>query len=183
MLDDRIGPKITTQFPVGVMLAYMNPPPDTTYKDYKGTPQQQENFKKILETLTPQEIERLNVMLQETWKRYRDTPLTSTHNPPQFADLQNNTLTQMIDTIDDQHGWLETALSPEYYFHGQENREVLVEFTKNPQIWGDMKIGDFIAEYYKNSNTLPDGVTIPTTGTPPTPWIVSSNLVGAFAPG
>lgn len=167
MLDDRIWPKITTQFPVGVMLHALGNDPNGEYKDYKWSPQQEKDFNKILKTLNGEEKADLNTMLTETWNRYTGSdflsPITgaSNNNNRSFDQLKKGTISDMIDSIDTDYGWISTILRPDYWSGNEDDRRrALIEFTKNPAEWWNMKIGDIMWLWHPGSVNLPSSWTI-----------------------
>jgi hypothetical protein len=144
MLDERIGPKLVDKYPTGAILAVLNPDPDNEYNEkWKWTPTQEVEIKKILEKLDGDEREKLNTMLTETWKKYIDANPAVTN-----AQLKNGTIQQMIDSLDTNYGWFNTAIRPAYWFDEESKEETLIEFTKNPTGWKEAKIGDLMTIWF-----------------------------------
>lgn len=90
----------------------------------------------MLDTLEPEEREKLNIMLKETWNRYKEAQGTSlTH-----AQLKDGTIKDMIDSIDTQFGWFSKLWRPAYWVGEEDKLKALSEFTKRPKRWEKTKI-------------------------------------------
>jgi len=133
MLDERVGPKIVTKYPVGAILAVLNPDPGNDYnKKWKGTPQQENEIKEIFSKLNTDEKGKLNTMLQETWGTY----VAAQGKSINYDKLKKGNFKTMIDSINVQYGWVSTVYGrPAYWFGERENRMALTEFTKHPKEW------------------------------------------------
>lgn len=91
------------KYPVGAMLASLNPEPGSPYKDYATDPKTMGEIKIMLEKLPTEtgERERLNQLLKQSFERYKEL-----HPADDIAAQKKLKLPETIQSIDNADGWI-----------------------------------------------------------------------------
>lgn len=134
----EIGPKICA-YPVGAMLAALNPEPDSPYKDYAVDKKTMEQIRATVGKLGTQngEREELNQLLKQSFERHREL-----HQRMDLAAQKKLTLPETITSINRTDGWIDQKLQEGYDLISQEPEKLdgLKVIAKHPKEWGDLTI-------------------------------------------
>lgn len=102
IMNPQIGDDLM-KYPVGAMLASLNPEPGSPYKDYATDPKTMGEIKIMLEKLPTEtgERERLNQLLKQSFERYKEL-----HPADDIAAQKKLKLPETIQSIDNADGWI-----------------------------------------------------------------------------
>lgn len=101
-MNPEIGDEIAT-YPVGAMLAALNPPPDQTYKDYTLDTPTMDKIRATVGKLPTNtgEREQLNQLLKQSFERHEEL-----HPGMDLTDRRKLTLGETITSLDTADSWL-----------------------------------------------------------------------------
>jgi hypothetical protein len=151
LLNQEVGQKIATEYPVYSMLSNLNPDERTIGGDYEAPditlPQAEiESALDKLETSPNQKVQ-LNTLLTDTWERYQDT---EEYKKKDETKRKQVTLDTMLAAIELEDGWLNSLIDP--ISSKPEKDAAMRVIGQNPKQWWSIKVQD-LHKYFVNTST------------------------------